>query len=106
MIRNFATEKLIIFNINQIIIEKRYSVHTSQCDDQICNCYKSNFAQLNPYGVEADLRGQMTCSCARDEDNNMSGDRSCAGNGDYKTLQTDGSSHEFCADPTDGWRVS
>ena len=78
---------------------------SSQCDDQICNCYESNFQQLTPYGVEADLRGQMTCSCARDEANNMNGDRSCAGNGDYKPLQMDGNSHEFCADPSDGWRV-
>lgn len=77
-----------------------------QCDDQICNCYESNFQQLTPYGVEADLRGQMTCSCARDEANNMNGDRSCAGNGDYKPLQMDGNSHEFCADPSDGWRLS
>jgi len=76
-----------------------------QCDDENCNCWTNNGQIIAPYGVEADQRGTMTCSCARDKNQNIDTGRTCAGNGDYKPLQFE-ANQEFCADPLDGWRIS
>ena len=74
-----------------------------QCGDT-CQCWSPSGQQLGAYNVELDQGDRMTCSCARDEEDGLTGGRRCDPYGNYRGVQLEDGA-EFCVDPLDGWRV-